>query len=840
MSKKLVLFGAGNIGRSFIAAVFSRAGYETVFVDVNKPLVAALNAKHEYRVIVKHPDGHDETIVVKNVRAVDGNDTQRVADELADASIAATAVGKDALKYIIPNLAEGIKRRSDKALDVILAENARNAVTLCREMLEKVLGDTTKRVGLVATSIGKMVPIMKDEDVKTDPLWVFAEPYNTLIVDAKGFLNKIPDVPDLKPVENIDAYVDRKLFVHNLGHAAAAYFGFQADKKAVLIADVLKDESVTRRVRECMLEASNALVKEYSETLTMQELTAHIDDLISRFRNRSLGDTVFRVGRDLMRKLKKDDRIVGAMILAEKHGLKYRTIMDVFFAALSFRAADEHGALFPADALFHSEFRTRGTRAVLTDVCGLCYTQIYEGRVIQRIMNSPENEIDSVVEKLNSAKKNERLKNAAVFGKCIRQNKVSVTRTEEVNNHVHTSYSFSPYHPTMAAYAAQRAGLQAVGIMDHDSVGGCEEMIAAASSFGIASTCGFELRVNFSKTAIEGRKINNPDSKNIGYIAIHGIPRKHIKKAAKFLKPIQAARNERNRAQVKAMNRLIERYGLAPVDYERDVFNASEAKHGGAITERHILAALARTLIAKNGKGPALVSFVECVMEILLPKKIEAYLCDPKNPHYMYDLLGVLKSSFLDKIFIQPNEKECISVFDAVAFGNSINAIPVYAYLGDVGESPTGDKKAEHFEDAYLDELMDEIKRIGFKGITYMPPRNTREQIARLQALAAKHGFMEISGVDINSSRQSFNCPIILEPSFTHLITATWALIAHEKLASVDERFALFHPENPLARAALVDRIRRYAEAGRSINPNDPYNVRSIIKSISSTSSGKE
>jgi hypothetical protein len=159
-------------------------------------------------------------------------------------------------------------------------------------------------------------------------------------------------------------------------------------------------------------------------------------------------------------------------------------------------------------------------------------------------------------------------------------------------------------------------------------------------------------------------------------------------------------------------------------------------------------------------------------------------------------------------------------VHDAVAFANEIGAIPAYAYLGDVGESPTGDKKAEKFEDDFLDDLVPELAKIGFKAITYMPPRNTREQLKRLQKLCKANGLMEISGVDINSSRQTFNCPILLEPQFQHLADAAWALIAHEKLAAADPKRALFSPENPMASRPLEERIAKLCRHRKTNGPH--------------------
>ncbi len=427
---------------------------------------------------------------------------------------------------------------------------------------------------------------------------------------------------------------------------------------------------------------------------------------------------------------------------------------------------------------------------------------------------------------LNSTNVDERLAAARELGETVKQ---GVTPTDEVNNHVHTIYSFSPYTPTMAAVKAAQAGLQAVGIMDHDSVSGCAEMLEACKAIGIASTAGFEIRVDMTGTTVEGRKTNNPDTLNNSYIAIHGIPATQFDAARRFLQPMNEARIQRNRAQVILLNAALAELDVPPLDFDRDVRGISQADMGGSITERHILYALAVKLVEAHGQGPELIRFVKEKMQTKVPAKLESILMDPANPHALYDLLGLFKSSLVPRFFIQPTKQECISIYEAVQFANDIGAIPAYAYLGDVGESPTGDKKAEKFEDDYLDELVPELKRIGFKAITYMPPRNTLDQLLRLQKLCAATELMEISGVDINSSRQEFNCPIILTPPFRHLIEATWALIAHEKLATLESRYSLFSSANPLAGLSLKERIQRYAVVGRKIESHHPERALALV-----------
>jgi hypothetical protein len=399
----------------------------------------------------------------------------------------------------------------------------------------------------------------------------------------------------------------------------------------------------------------------------------------------------------------------------------------------------------------------------------------------------------------------------------------------EVNNHVHSTYSFSPHAPADIPVRARAAGLGTVGIMDHDSVSGCAEFLKACKAIGMASTAGFEMRVNMNGTSMEGRKTNNPDEPNVSYIALHGIPATQFNVVEKFLKPIHAARIARDRREVEKLNVVLAQRGAPTLDFNADVAAISQAADGGSITERHILYALSLKLIAAHGKGQALVDFVEGPLQVPLAGALRELLLDVDNPHYAYDLLGAFKASLVPGFFIQSNYNECISVYDAVKFANEIGAIPAYAYLGDVGESPTGDKKAEKFEDDFLDELVAELAKIGFKAITYMPPRNTREQLARLRKLCQANGLMEISGVDINSSRQSFNCPILLEPEFRHLTDAAWALIANEKLAAINPKLALFSEENPMASQSLEERISNYAELGKKADHHNPEKMIELI-----------
>lgn len=427
---------------------------------------------------------------------------------------------------------------------------------------------------------------------------------------------------------------------------------------------------------------------------------------------------------------------------------------------------------------------------------------------------------------LGSVSVEERLSAVRCLGESVKE---GVLQTDEVNNHVHSSYSFSPYSPTMIAVKAAQAGLQTVGIMDHDSVSGCVEFLEACKAVNIASTAGFELRVHMDGTRVQGRKTNNPDEPNISYIAFHGIPVTRLDVVERFLEPVHDARIARDRLEVEKLNNLLAARGVPLLDFEKDVLAISEAASGGALTERHVLYALSLKLIDAHGRGQALVDVAEQWLQVPISGPLRELLLDAGNPHYAYDLLGAFKSALVPEFFLHSDHEECVSVFDAVRFANEIGAIPAYAYLGDVGESATGDKKAEKFEDDFLDEFVPDLAEMGFKAITYMPPRNTKAQLLRLQKLCRENELMEISGVDINSSRQSFNCPILLEPEFRHLADAAWALIAHEKLAAADPELALFSPDNPLRALRLEERIAKYADIGRRMNHAQPEEAITLI-----------
>jgi mannitol-1-phosphate 5-dehydrogenase len=367
--KKAVMYGAGNIGRGFIGKVFSDSGYEVCFLDIVSGVIDELNWRHEYPVrIVANQGNRDE--IVKNVRAVHALSNEAIA-EIASCDIMATAVGVNVLPKIAPVIANGIieRMKTGRPLDIILCENQLEADILMRGWINEHLDDdqrkwADKNIGFVEASIGRMVPVMTPEQKTENPLLVCVEPYAQLPVDSAAFRGPIPcDLVGLLPYSPFGLYIKRKLFIHNMGHAICAYMG--AEKGYHYIWQAAEDKEIYCAAREAMMASANALAREYGEEFFIL-LEEHVDDLLFRFKNHELGDTVARVGGDPVRKLRRDDRLTGAALYCVEFGITPVPIINGIRAALRYNnPADVSAPVLQAD------LREKGLAYVLKHYLGL-------------------------------------------------------------------------------------------------------------------------------------------------------------------------------------------------------------------------------------------------------------------------------------------------------------------------------------------------------------------------------------------------------------------------------------------------------------------------------------
>ena len=366
--KEAVMFGAGNIGRGFIVQLFSESGYRVTFVDIDQPLLDALNARGAYTVVKVDSDSTQE-VRVGPVRGVHADDRATVIEAVARAEMMATAVGARALPFVAPNIAAGVRRRMElrveTALNCIVCENLKGAASVLRGMVEEYLdpaerGYMDRHVGFVDTVIGRMVPPLTAEMRAQDPSLIRVEPYQELPVDRSAFVGPIPEIASMQPCDRFEVYTARKLYVHNCGHAVLAYLGYL--KGYTYGYEALADDEVARCLDAAWQESIAGQVAQYG--VEQGWLLEHAQDLKRRFANRALGDTVFRLGRDPIRKLRPADRLVSPARLAERAGVRPAALARAIAAALRFDPPDD-----PVAQELQARLRQEGLDAVLADIC---------------------------------------------------------------------------------------------------------------------------------------------------------------------------------------------------------------------------------------------------------------------------------------------------------------------------------------------------------------------------------------------------------------------------------------------------------------------------------------
>jgi len=337
--KKAVQFGAGNIGRGFLGQLFSESGFEIVFVEVRDDLISLINKKRHYKIKISSTQPYE--IVIKNVRAINAKNQKKVSEEIKTADIMATAVRSKNLSSVAPLVCSGITERAKnsvaKPINLLLCENLLEASKIFKDyLLENCASAYIKYInshlGLVETIIGRMVPPIPPSISSKDPLFVMAEEYDKLFADKKAFIEEIPNIKGLVAVDNFAAYQERKLYTYNTGHAVCAYVGYQYGYKYIW--EAIRDKKVKQIVRGAMMETGQALVKKYYFKMDKQE--KFIDEFLLRLDNPALSDTIDRVGRDPIRKLSPQERLIGAAKFAEEYRIIPNNLCIGIAAALRF------------------------------------------------------------------------------------------------------------------------------------------------------------------------------------------------------------------------------------------------------------------------------------------------------------------------------------------------------------------------------------------------------------------------------------------------------------------------------------------------------------------------
>jgi mannitol-1-phosphate 5-dehydrogenase len=383
MDEQAVVFGAGNVGRGFLGQLFAESGYNLVFVDVDQPLITALNDQRGYTIRLVEDDWSEE-LFVSPARALHAGEARVVTQALVGASLGATAVGVRALPLIAPLVANGICARAEAGIDtplnIIVCENLKDAGAAFRDMVLEHLPTAFRAymrtyVGFVDTVIARMVPPPTPGMRAQDPGLIVVEPYKELPVDRLGLVGTVPDVVGLEPVDDFDLYMARKLYIHNCGHAILGYlghlrghvFGFRA----------LQDAVVRSLLEQALAESKAGIVATHG--VEPAWLESHIAEILRRFANRALGDTVSRLGRDPLRKLGPEDRLVGAARLAEAAGVVPKALGWGIAAGYCFDDPDDPLAMRLQECI-----GSGGLEGVLANVSGIAASEPLAALVQER------------------------------------------------------------------------------------------------------------------------------------------------------------------------------------------------------------------------------------------------------------------------------------------------------------------------------------------------------------------------------------------------------------------------------------------------------------------------
>jgi mannitol-1-phosphate 5-dehydrogenase len=360
--KRAVHFGAGNIGRGFIGALFSQSGYHVTFVDIADQIINQLNEKKHYQ--VKLATDKQETVTVDNVSGLN-NMTQEneVVAAIKDAAYLTTAIGPNILPRIAPLIAKGLTERvktNTEKLYVIACENQISATDLLKGYIFEHLDDETKanlagKVYFFNSAVDRIVPIQNNHG----SLDVLVEPYYEWVVETS---ESIPPIEGMKIVSDLAPFIERKLFTVNTGHAVIAYLGYLENKST--IDQALADEKIVKQVQATLGETGAYLIHQYG--LNPEEHSQYIEKIISRFKNAYLNDDVTRVGRSPLRKLGPNDRLVRPATEAAKAGLSYTNLAKAIASALLFDYQEDEEAV-----KLQAMIKEKGLPAVLKEVSGL-------------------------------------------------------------------------------------------------------------------------------------------------------------------------------------------------------------------------------------------------------------------------------------------------------------------------------------------------------------------------------------------------------------------------------------------------------------------------------------
>lgn len=334
-------FGAGNIGRGFIGYLLHKTGYEVCFVDVNQQMIDSINKNNGYTVEIL--DDNRTSEIISPAMALNSlTQEDEVINTIVQADIITTSVGVENLPRIASILSKGLLKRAKtnrENLDIISNENAINASNKLMKEIEKHVSpfemrDLCSFVGFPNSAIDRLA-LSKGSEFGDIAL---VEPFYEWVINKSQMVNhKLPFVNGASYVEDLTPYIERKIYLVNMAHAATAYLGFAAGEPTIQSA--LNNQKIEQTVRGVMTEASGYIIKKYNNS--PDEMNDFIGKILARFKNKNVSDDVTRVGRSPIRKLGPEERLIKPIGELVKLGLPVNSLLEVVAAALSFAYPDD-------------------------------------------------------------------------------------------------------------------------------------------------------------------------------------------------------------------------------------------------------------------------------------------------------------------------------------------------------------------------------------------------------------------------------------------------------------------------------------------------------------------
>jgi len=337
MARIAVHFGGGNIGRGFIAELLYESDYEIIFVDVVDDLINRINRSKSYTITEVGADG-EKTKTITNYRALNSKyQMDEVVQSIAAAEVVTCAVGPNILKFIAKPIADGITARTkSKPLAVIACENMINATDALREhiidernMKPEVLRNLSAKAEFGNSAIDRIVPT-QPPDADLD---VVIESFYEWCVETTGFKSGHPDIKGIHWVDDLEPFIERKLFTVNTSHATAAYFAYNKGIKT--IHEAMADPEIRSEVHEALEETAHLISGKHG--ITEEDQQQYVDTIIARISNPHLEDVPVRVGRAPLRKLGRKERFVGPAAQLAERGYDVTALLRGIEMALRFQ-----------------------------------------------------------------------------------------------------------------------------------------------------------------------------------------------------------------------------------------------------------------------------------------------------------------------------------------------------------------------------------------------------------------------------------------------------------------------------------------------------------------------